>query len=131
MMRGVLYHSLRGEPAWNCFCAVAGNAVDVSRVQEIYCRSRKFMVFQRHLPFELDILYELKGPSDRFKFIPSVNTRGQMGMALSTTYDFDEWVTLRYASEREALLDLQAVLAKQEQLRTIARRRFGGRPSEG
>jgi hypothetical protein len=122
MMRGVLYHSLHGELAWSGLCATSRKAVDVSRVSDIYCRSRLFMLHQRHLPFELELLVELKRPKQTFPFMPSVTYRGQLGMALSRAYDFDEWITFRYPSEHEARLDLEAIISKQRQLMAIARR---------
>jgi len=43
-------------------------------------------------------------------------------MSLSRSYDFEAWMTVRYASEREAKLDMDAIVAKQEKLKAMARR---------
>jgi hypothetical protein len=118
MMRGVIYHALQGQSRW---VGIPGRSVDVSRVLEIHCRARWFMLWQRDLPYELNFLYELSRPSEKLDFAPTVSTHGQFGTALTSSYEFDEWLTLRYPSEREAMLDLQAVLTKQRQLRAVAR----------
>jgi hypothetical protein len=138
MLRGVVYQTLRGQPsmATSMFRRSLA-AVDVARVLEIRCRRRWFMLLQRGLSYELDILYELSRPAEKLDFAPTVSTHGHFGAALTSTYEFDEWLTLRYPSEREAMLDLQAVLAKQEHLRAAARRLYEaveaecGRPPQG
>jgi hypothetical protein len=123
MLRGVLYHTLRGELGWGFARgpAGAGRAVDVSRVLDMYVHARWFMLFTRELPIELCILYELRRPAASVQYMPLVTTGGQLGMSLAQTYDFDEWLTVRYASQREARLDLEAILSKQRQLKALAR----------
>jgi len=75
MLRGILFHPLRGEFGWAVVHGPDGPrwAVDVARVMDMYIHTRWFMVFQRGLPFELCIHYELHRPTASTQIMPLLN----------------------------------------------------------
>ena len=102
---------------------ILGNSVDVARIMEVHFRFRWFMVMQRHLPCEVEILYELHRPRERLDIAPTMTFgNGNFGAALTTSYEFEQWLTFRYPTEREARLDMRAIEDKQKQLAKLARR---------
>lgn len=125
-MRGVLFHTMRGDLCSMMRATLSHpmlcNSVDVARIVEVNFRFRWFMVMQRHLPCEVEILYEHKRPKERMDIAPTLTSNGNFGATLTTSYEFEHWLTFRYPSEREARLDVRAIEEKQKQLAKLARR---------
>jgi hypothetical protein len=125
MMRGVLFHTMRGDlcSMMRATLSHPPGSVDVARIMEVHFRFRWFMVMQRNLPCEVEILYEHKRPRERLDIAPTMTFGNcNFGAALTTSYEFEHWLTFRYPSEREARLDMLAIEYKQKQLAKLARR---------
>lgn len=119
MMRDVIFHTLRGQSIWY---QRPRTAIDVARVLEMHSRARWFVLIQKDLPYELHLKYELPRPSEKLDFAPTINVRGQFGVAFETSYEFEEDIILRYKNEHEARQELEDVILKQSQLKAVALR---------
>lgn len=108
---GILFYTLRGSPGWSNLGLVE---VDVARVIKSEVRKRWCRIFDRDLPYVLDLEYYLPKIDTRVLQVP--DGRGGYNMTYYKQTILQQTISKRYQTRAMAIEDQTAIRIKQSKL---------------
>jgi len=104
MIRCLIFYRLKGINGWSI---QQKQNIDVANVLDISYHKRVFMLFDRDYPYTLSIKYAIfdeKPPFNKPTYMTKIG---------------EQYITKRYRSEEDVEEDINQIMLKQKQLRTI------------
>lgn len=90
--------------------------LDVGRIISVDCRQRLFCIFDRNLPYQLDITYYKPSVSTSLGINPIIGGNGGIMLANETVHKQNENLNYRYKTEREVELICNEINEKKKLL---------------
>ena len=114
MMQNIIKHTLKGKNGWSILNL---SVIDVAKIKSIDFRKRVFCIFDKDLPYTLDIKYY--EPKQHTSIAPTFTGRG-VGFTVVTETKVYQNITKRYSTQEECMKEVHDIHEKQYYLTIYA-----------
>lgn len=112
-LKNLYFHQLIGSDGWS---RVSLSNLDVSKILSISYHRRAFMIYQKNLPYSLNLTYKMKQAES---YLNPIFLGGKTGFTTSYYTSYEQSITKRYGSENDVKNEIDEILKKLEELKVF------------